>query len=184
MAGGNELDEPAEFVGGGRRAGKTVLLLRQSQEHESELSVLGKEMLAGEITEGGERFGHPRPRRDVATRARIGRAATGLEARQQAFAVAFQGSQRRLLHAGCGLASINSLRRAGDHLPGKSADHRRHLQVRPAAREDRLGPFDELVDRREISGRKIVQPLGTDLRQVDLVEHRAEAFAVLRDFPR
>ena len=54
----------------------------------------------------------------------------------------------------------------------------------PAAGEDRLGLFDEAVDLREIRRREVVQALGADLREVDLVEHRPEEVAILRDFLR
>ena len=75
---------------------------------------------------------------------------------------------------GRGLVAWSLRRRTGHHLPGEAADHRAHLQLRPAAIEDRLGPFDKAVDVGEIRWRQVVQAFGTDLGEVDLVQHRAK----------
>ena len=169
------LDDPPQLVGGGRGAGEAPFLLDQPQEHEAQPAVLGQQVLARQVAQRADRLGHRRPGGDV-----VGRAARHglrrLEPGEQALAVAFDGRQRRLAEA-LRLA-------AGHHLRGQSGHHRADAQLHPAAVEHRLRPLDELVDRRQILRREVVEPLGADPREVDLVEHRAKQGPFAGHFPR
>ena len=160
------LDHAAQFIGGGRRAGESARRLRQPKEHEPEPPILGKQVFAREVAQCGERVGHAGPRRHIL--ARLPRPRHRLEAGDEALRVALEG--------GRGILAIllPARRRSGHHLAGEPSHHRRDPELRPTAVEDRLAALDEAVDLGEIGRREVVQPLGPDLREVDLVEHRAK----------
>jgi hypothetical protein len=168
-------DDPAELVRGRRRAGEAAVLLDEPQEHEPQPAVLRQQVLAGEVAERGQRVGHAGPGGAVVRRG-VG-AGGRLDGREQRLGVALERRQR-LLVAGGGAG------RAAHHLGRQPGHHRAHLELAPAAVEHRLGPLEERLDPLEVRRRDVVQALGADPRQVDLVQHRAEQPRLPAHLPR
>ena len=176
-----QFHQPPQFVRRGRGTGETLLRLRQPQEHEPEFAVLGEQVLARQVAERGERLRHSRPGGDVFTGPGIPGLRPRIEPRHEALAVAFQCGRGRLV------VRLRRRRRAGHHLAGKPTHHRGHLQLGPAAVENRLRALDEAVDFGEVGGRQVMQALRANLGEIDLVEHGAEERAIaghlFRDLP-
>ena len=169
-------DDPPQFVGGRRRPGEPPLLLREPQQHEAKPTVLGEQVFARQVAKRRERFRHARPRGDIVASPRVA-CGTGIDADDEALHIPFERRRRQLL------AWVLWLR-PGDHLPRQAADHGADFELRPAAVEHRLHAFDEPVDRLQVGRREVVQPLGADPGEIDLVEDRAKQRLLATDLAR
>ena len=168
MAGRHAADQPPQLVGRLRRAGEAAIGFGEPQEDEAHPPLLGEELVAGEIAEGGERGGHPRPGGDEILRARGSHPGCRLEPRHEALGVALERRHGQFTR------SRGVARRAEHHLTGEPADHRADFETRPAAVEDRVRFLEEVIDLLELVGGEVMEPLGADAGEIDGVEDGAE----------